>query len=882
MTDSNIHLTTEQQIQLIESGVLAPRPRQRKSIPTHNDIIQKHKQQQLMDHKHKLIKPQQRKKHAVVYGKNGKRLNGKQRKAYLKRQSILQAKFNNKLIQQQQQSNNPPIISRTDRNILIVQKTFGIDNIISHLRHILSELIEFPEYEPDERITDTSYRIQCQLSSMYVPEINNIEHFNLLSIIDIHEYAHELNDDKLVARVADKPPRYEKITECKLRVPKHMYYKQQSRNNKRNRDERNDDIIEKCNCISDTKSNISPNKLQLNKSNFVHKSYNCNSMLCTNAALYMECTNESCNVSAELCQNRVITNKQWKNVEPFKTELKGWGLRACESISRGEFIIEYLGEVINNQMCIERITAQNDRIDQLTERYNDKHDKLIDAEIDRLYSLGHRRIQRSSIRVYCDKPAVAAYYYLTLDDDIILDANKYGTDARYLNHSCEPNCCVQKWLVDTHLCAAVYAVKDIECGEELCIDYKYDRIGDLERQRCYCGESTCSKYIGGEKSYIVDKVNEKRKSKKPIKKSAKKLHINDYDHECSVCGDGGDVILCEGKICGEFCTKVYHIECVNMTHVPNYTWLCPRHCCDGCGAKPPSIFCSGPVCRDSWCSACIDTAKLDIELNLIDDIDENLRMIELGRHERFVLCSDCQADRVESQQLLRDQQLATELAEQKLQSEREQQLLQQQELIKQRYQQLMNTITSGDININDCNYRHVKFDHCVAELGSLPLFHSKGKRGTRESIDQLRSMIFSDRYGSFRSWDKLQQLYPQFFIQRLHAINNKFYHRIDHQLDFTFPTNTYIAQLAFELHCNVDVLRNALIQCLAPEFIVPTAQKSTQSYILVAKSVDDYERSDVKLDNIITGSRTRKCSTVSDTNNIHSNNKSPIHKKRNY
>lgn len=53
-----------------------------------------------------------------------------------------------------------------------------------------------------------------------------------------------------------------------------------------------------------------------------------------------------------------------------------------------------------------------------------------------------------------------------------------GALGRFINHSCEPNCETQKWLVQGELAIGLFAQRDIKAGEELTFDYNFERYGD--------------------------------------------------------------------------------------------------------------------------------------------------------------------------------------------------------------------------------------------------------------------------------------------------------------------------------------------------------------------------------------------------------------------
>lgn len=83
-------------------------------------------------------------------------------------------------------------------------------------------------------------------------------------------------------------------------------------------------------------------------------------------------------------------------------------------------------------------------------------------------------------------------YLLQLDDDRVIDANVGGNDARFINHSCAPNCepmpaLDHMWIV---------SVRNIRVGEELAYDYaiELDEQHTSERKQrfpCHCGARTC-------------------------------------------------------------------------------------------------------------------------------------------------------------------------------------------------------------------------------------------------------------------------------------------------------------------------------------------------------------------------------------------------------
>jgi hypothetical protein len=77
-----------------------------------------------------------------------------------------------------------------------------------------------------------------------------------------------------------------------------------------------------------------------------------------------------------------------------------------------------------------------------------------------------------------------------------LDATLKGGRARFINHSCSPNCYVAKWHVGKHMRMGIFAQRDIAAGEELTFNYNVDRYGH-DAQECFCGEANCVGTLGG-------------------------------------------------------------------------------------------------------------------------------------------------------------------------------------------------------------------------------------------------------------------------------------------------------------------------------------------------------------------------------------------------
>jgi SET domain-containing protein len=135
-------------------------------------------------------------------------------------------------------------------------------------------------------------------------------------------------------------------------------------------------------------------------------------------------------------------------IEVRASPIQGLGGFASRRIPAGTRLIEYAGE---------RLTPK-----QADERYPD------------------------------DENARHHTFLFAIDDDIVVDAAVNGNDARFINHSCEPNC--DAVIEDGRIW--IETIRDVEVGEELAYDYAYileERHTPAAKRRfpCHCGAACC-------------------------------------------------------------------------------------------------------------------------------------------------------------------------------------------------------------------------------------------------------------------------------------------------------------------------------------------------------------------------------------------------------
>jgi len=104
-----------------------------------------------------------------------------------------------------------------------------------------------------------------------------------------------------------------------------------------------------------------------------------------------------------------------------------------------------------------------------------------------------KKITKAESNAQCEGDNV---YIFTLDDEFDLDGSVDWNPARFINHSCTPNC-EAEWDADR---LWIVALRDIPPGEELAFNYGYD-LEDYREYPCCCGASECVGYIVAEEYF---------------------------------------------------------------------------------------------------------------------------------------------------------------------------------------------------------------------------------------------------------------------------------------------------------------------------------------------------------------------------------------------
>ena len=167
--------------------------------------------------------------------------------------------------------------------------------------------------------------------------------------------------------------------------------------------------------------------------------------------------------------------KRKKPVKFARSAIHNWGLYAMENIAANDMIIEYVGEMVRQQVA----------------------------------DIRERQYLKSGI---------GSSYLFRIDEYTVIDATKRGGIARFINHSCDPNCTAKIIKVEGSKRIVIYALRDIGqstslvpplivsrllktytnlcLDEELTYDYKFEREwGSDDRIPCLCGTARCKGFL---------------------------------------------------------------------------------------------------------------------------------------------------------------------------------------------------------------------------------------------------------------------------------------------------------------------------------------------------------------------------------------------------
>ncbi|CAH8390714.1 unnamed protein product [Eruca vesicaria subsp. sativa] len=246
--------------------------------------------------------------------------------------------------------------------------------------------------------------------------------------------------------------------------------------------------------------------------------------------LFSSCSS-SCKCTSE-CTNKPFQQRRIKKMKLVQTEKCGYGIAADEDINPGDFIIEYVGEVIDDKTCGERLRKLKHKVE-------------------------------------------TNFYLCQINWNMVIDSTYKGNKSRYFNHSCNPNTEMQKWfvnlltiihlipflpinvtlfvsirIIDGETRIGIFATRYITKGENLTYDYQFVQFG--ADQDCYCGAVCCRKQLGAKARKTKNiPSDEAVKLKSKVRFKLKYIRKNNLD----ATGQSRNY-LSEGKTCRPNCIGV--------------------------------------------------------------------------------------------------------------------------------------------------------------------------------------------------------------------------------------------------------------------------------------------------------------------------------------
>ncbi|XP_041421719.1 histone-lysine N-methyltransferase 2C isoform X3 [Xenopus laevis] len=143
---------------------------------------------------------------------------------------------------------------------------------------------------------------------------------------------------------------------------------------------------------------------------------------------------------------------EWKsNVYLARSRIQGLGLYAARDIEKHTMVIEYIGTIIRNEVANRK---------------------------EKLYESQNRGV-----------------YMFRIDNKHVIDATLTGGPARYINHSCAPNCVAEVVTFEKGHRIIISSNRRIQKGEELSYDYKFDFEDDQHKIPCHCSAVNCRKWM---------------------------------------------------------------------------------------------------------------------------------------------------------------------------------------------------------------------------------------------------------------------------------------------------------------------------------------------------------------------------------------------------
>ncbi|XP_056694630.1 uncharacterized protein [Spinacia oleracea] len=148
--------------------------------------------------------------------------------------------------------------------------------------------------------------------------------------------------------------------------------------------------------------------------------------------------------------------RDWKHLLVYKSGIHALGLYTSQFFQRGAMVVEYVGEIVGHRVADKRESEY----------------------------LSGKKLQYKS-----------ACYFFRIDKEQIIDATCKGGIARFVNHSCQPNCVAKVLTIRGEKKVVFLAQRDIYPGEEITYDYHFNREDEGKKIPCFCNSKNCRRYL---------------------------------------------------------------------------------------------------------------------------------------------------------------------------------------------------------------------------------------------------------------------------------------------------------------------------------------------------------------------------------------------------
>jgi hypothetical protein len=165
---------------------------------------------------------------------------------------------------------------------------------------------------------------------------------------------------------------------------------------------------------------------------------------CSNEGARVFCDDSVC-LGKKECSNLPFEQREYLDVRVSETDSRGKGLITKEASTKGTFVAEYVGHILNTKGLV-------------------------------------KALQRDT-----KEPN---FYIMEVKNDVYIDARFHGNLSRYINSSCNPNCeCITfRDSRNEETRVGIFTIKDLSAGAELTFDYNFKEFGQLKTFHCLCGE----------------------------------------------------------------------------------------------------------------------------------------------------------------------------------------------------------------------------------------------------------------------------------------------------------------------------------------------------------------------------------------------------------